>query len=698
MRFLELTLLSFSEQIEKSFKSLIQSGRPDILDEDNNSMIPALYVDLFNNNYVLNQVLDDNHTLLKGRRGTGKSTIFLKAEHEIQKDSSRLAVYINLQTCYEEVKSSNSEANEQLTKYLTYKNFLTEILVKIKEYVGKRVKGDEEFDQLYEKIKQGEYIDQDFQRSLELTSSKSSEISNSFGTSIGVEKFEISGQLSQTSKREYELSTQLNEIRIFSIHTILKQLKKVLKRYQINRVCLFLDDFSELSYESQKVVVDSLVAPIISSYNDFFKVKIAAYPGRIYTGNIDVTKLPTYPLDFYDAFESSASNYNEIEDQAVDYIQRTISRRLEIYTKGQIELEEIFEITSENSIQDYLRLLFHCSAGIPRSLGFILNYCYLSSINEGKRITRGNIDGASERYFINNILADFINDARFKQSFYDDKDLLDQMAQKNLMDKITDKLFITKRELLDQHQKGKLKKQIFIDTIEQFKKSSNYWIPTSHFYINKEAERLLKTLELYFIVTKFNEGSSREPGKKASYFGLNYGLCLTKKIDYGRPSFRRTYDYWRQDEFDFNDFIPSVLSNIEVISCDNCGKVYDDTEYNIYLNYKNCFKCMKGSTVSTKNKFQAKFRAKLEEWSEKKLPNTHIEILRTLYNNRDVKMSAVEIGTQIDRHYAAITMAAKPLSRDGYVDIVQKEKRYYSITDAAVGKFFSESLDEVLID
>lgn len=82
----------------------------------------------------------------------------------------------------------------------------------------------------------------------------------------------------------------------------------------------------------------------------------------------------------------------------------------------------------------------------------------------------------------------------------------------------------------------------------------------------------------------------------------------------------------------------------------------------------------------------------------KKLPNTHIEILRTLYNNRDVKMSAVEIGTQIDRHYAAITMAAKPLSRDGYVDIVQKEKRYYSITDAAVGKFFSESLDEVLID
>lgn len=698
MRLLELSILACSEEIEKAFKSLIQSGRPDILDEDNNSMIPTLYVDLFDNNYVLNQVLDDNHTLLKGRRGTGKSTIFLKAEHEIQRDPSKLAIYINLQTCYEEVKSSNSDANEQITKYLTYKNFLTEILVKIKEHIGKRVKDDEEFDNLYEKINQGEYIDQDFQRSLELTSTKSNETSINMDASIDVGKFNLSGQYSDKSKEEFEVSTQLNEIRIFSIHTILKQLKTILTRYQITKVFLFLDDFSELSYESQKVVVDSLVAPIISSYNDFFKVKIAAYPGRIYTGNIDVTKLPSYPLDFYDAFESSASNYNEIEDQAIDYIKRTIAKRLEIFTRDQIYIDEIFEISQENDLEEYLRLLFHCSAGIPRSLGFILNYCYLSSINAGRRISKANIDAASERYFINNILADFINDARFKQAFYDDRDLLDQIAQKNLMDKITEKMFNIKRDLLDQYQKGRLKKQIFVDTIEQFRKASNYWIPTSHFFMNKDSERLLKTLELYFIVTKFNEGSSREPGKKVSYFGLNYGLCLTRKIDYGRPSFRRTYDYWRQDEFDLNDFIPSVLSNIEVISCDNCGKDYDETEYTIYLNYKNCFKCMKSNTVTTKNKFQAKFKAKLEEWSEKKLPDTHIEILRTLYNNRDIKMSAVEIGTQIDRHHAAITQATRPLSREGYVLIEQKEKRYYQITDSAVSRFFSESIEELMID
>jgi len=46
-----LNLLAFRDNIEEAFKSLIQSGRPDIRDEENNDLIPKLYVDLFENNY-----------------------------------------------------------------------------------------------------------------------------------------------------------------------------------------------------------------------------------------------------------------------------------------------------------------------------------------------------------------------------------------------------------------------------------------------------------------------------------------------------------------------------------------------------------------------------------------------------------------------------------------------------------------------
>jgi predicted ATP-dependent serine protease len=90
----EIAILSVSEKIETAFKSMIKSGRPDVTDEQNNSLIPNVYVDLYENNYVLRQVIDDNHTLLKGRKGTGKSTIFLRAEQELSQSRDKVCIYI----------------------------------------------------------------------------------------------------------------------------------------------------------------------------------------------------------------------------------------------------------------------------------------------------------------------------------------------------------------------------------------------------------------------------------------------------------------------------------------------------------------------------------------------------------------------------------------------------------------------------
>ncbi|MEC2113432.1 hypothetical protein P9F85_19690 [Bacillus stercoris] len=688
-------LLSVASEIEKAFKSLIKSGRPDITDDENNSLIESLYVDLFDNDYILKQVLDDNHTLLKGRRGTGKSTIFLRAEQELQKSKKMFAIYINLQTCYEEVKSANSdEENLALTKYLTYKNFLTEILKSIQKRFSSKFSSDKEFEDLFKAIEEGKYIDKDFQRSIDVTSIQSQEHKKDIGGKLSLKDVTINAAHNSVDKNESTVSTKVTELRIFSIHEILKRIKEIAHKRGISKIYLFLDDFSELNLDSQKVVIDSLIAPIISSYNETYKVKLAAYPSRIYTGNIDSTKLPSYALDFYDAFEQSSNTYVDVEVLAIDYIKRTLTRRLEIYTENQINLEEIFDL-DRAPLEEYLKTLFNCSASIPRSLGFILNYAYLSSINKGNRITIENINTASIKYYEENILADFINDVRFKQSFYDDKDLLDQLAQKNLMDKIIEKLFNVKREMIDQYQKGTLKKQIFVDSLKQYRKGSMYWLPTSHFFINQETEKLLKTLELYFIVNKFNEGSSREPGKKISYYGLNYGLCLLKRIDYGRPAFRRTYDYWRQEEFNLNEYIPRVISNIEIIKCESCNKIYDETEYNIYLNYKRCFKCTEENTVRVTNKFQTKFKKKIEEWHEKRLPDSYINILRILYNNIDVEMTAFEIGTQIDRHHLSVTQAMRPLVSNNYVRYKERDKRYYKITDTAVTRFFSDTLNTI---
>ena len=88
----DINLLACRDSIEEAFKSLIKSGRPDIRNEDNKDMIPQLYVDLFENNYILRQALDENHVIFKGRKGTGKSTVFLQAENILRQNKSKLSV------------------------------------------------------------------------------------------------------------------------------------------------------------------------------------------------------------------------------------------------------------------------------------------------------------------------------------------------------------------------------------------------------------------------------------------------------------------------------------------------------------------------------------------------------------------------------------------------------------------------------
>lgn len=693
---MKLELMALSQEIEAAFKSLMQSGRPDVYDEQDNLITSNIYVDLFENDYMLRQVLDNNHTLLKGRRGTGKSTIFVKAEDSIKKTRPTvLPIYINLQSCYEEIKTSTSDQDyDYLNTLQTYRNFLNEIFKSIKNRIN-AFDTNIEIDDLFQRIENGEYIDIDFEKEYEIEEDISSNNKKGIEGKISLKELSLGGNYSNGCTNQSKLKNKHKELRIYSINKILNNIRDVLKKYNITKIYLFLDDFSELSKDKQKLLVDSLISPIISSYNDYFNVNIAAYPGRIYLGNSDATKIMQVSLDFYDAFERNTKNYSGIEKASMNYIKRTLEKRLEIYTNCQITIDQIFDL-SKASLDKYLKVLFECTAAIPRTLGFILNYCFLGSINNGNEITIDNIESAALKYYEENIYADFINDIRFKQSFYDDKNLLDQMSQKNLIDKITNYLYDVKRKIIKDYREDKLDNDLYKETIEKYRKSNNYWIPTSYFYVSKEYEVLLKTLELGYLINKVNEGSIRGAEEKGCYYSLNYGLCLAKKIDFGRPELRRKYDYWRQPEFDLTDLIPKILSNIEVIECTECHKIYSDIEYKIYLENKNCFKCTKKNTVIKRNKFESKLQSKVDEWREKSLPDSHIEILRTLYNDKEHKFSAYELGMILDKHNLTITNAAKTLKNKGYIDYICTDKRYYFITDKSIAEFFSESMEDIL--
>lgn len=688
--------------ISKAFKSMIKSGRPDIRNDENEDLVEKLYVDLLDGEYYLNLATDDNHTIFKGRRGTGKSTIFIQAEKKLTEKKGILPVYINLQTCYEVIRSSDTDQECEINKWITYRNFFNEVLGAIDQKCQNRFKDNKDIMQLFEAIRNGEYIDTNFERSVKTNEEKGTEIKTAgyFGFKAKI----ASANAAAKKTKEFSKTTEHNstEMRIYSINKILKSLTEILKKQNINKVYLFLDDFSELDKDAQQLIIDSLMAPIISSYNKYFVVKLAAYPYRIYLGNMDSNKISQYSLDFYNVYEKTANNYKEVEALGIDYVRRTLKKRIEIFSNGQLDADELFD-TKKINIDEYYKRLFYASAGIPRCMGYILDYSYISSINQGKTITMSNIDNASRQYYTENIYPDFFNDVRYKQSFFDDDKILTRIAQNNLM---LDLIRISKefkRNIVQQYTSKCSIKEIYRDTLVKYKTSNGFWLPSSHFFIEKEYEDLLQTLELYYIINKFNEGSTRKKfSTKVSFYGLNYGLCLENGIDYGRPDFRRTYDYWRQEEFDYSKIIPKLLLNSSVPQCQDCGYEYiDREELKMAQKFKRCLKCGKENTISESSAIDSILIEEIEKWKAISLPDTQMEVLRILYNNRnsDEVMTAARIAVEMDKHHLAITKFCDKLKRLDYVDYDVRNKRVYKITQKAIDTYFEKApeIDEFSI-
>lgn len=80
-------------------------------------------------------------------------------------------------------------------------------------------------------------------------------------------------------------------MKTFDIKGLIVKLKELLNRLGIRHLYVLIDDFSELPEGAMRVIVDALLAPLNNWSDEFVKFKIAAYPGRVYYGQIDKTKV-----------------------------------------------------------------------------------------------------------------------------------------------------------------------------------------------------------------------------------------------------------------------------------------------------------------------------------------------------------------------------------------------------------------------
>jgi len=132
--------MSYSKADKDKFFEAVDSlkkyRRAEITDEAGRDLVDTLYTDLLPNEQVLKACLTDNTTFLIGRKGTGKSTIFLKLQREYRKKNNILSCYIDAKTVFESSQTdfigigylNETISDSELNRYILERNFIQSVL------------------------------------------------------------------------------------------------------------------------------------------------------------------------------------------------------------------------------------------------------------------------------------------------------------------------------------------------------------------------------------------------------------------------------------------------------------------------------------------------------------------------------------------------------------------------------------------
>ena len=283
-------------------------------------------------------------------------------------------------------------------------------------------------------------------------------------------------------------------MRVVGVNEIISELKDILKTIGIRYLYIFLDDFSELPREAMIILVDTLISPL-TRWSEFIKFKIAAYPGRVYIGSLDQTKIEEFYLDIYGLY--GASGVAVMEEKATDFVKRVVERRLLVYCKS--EPDVYFDTKSD----EIWKILYYSSMANPQILGHVILYAYEGYLLYGRKIGIRAIQEASQRYYEEKI-APFFSIGKYKAVFAERSSVY---SLKELLENIVDKARSIRQE--DRSKEAR---------------PTRGRVYSSHFYVSQEFEEILASLELNFFLTKYFEQSDRT-GSRVSIYALNFGLC-----------------------------------------------------------------------------------------------------------------------------------------------------------------------------
>ncbi len=700
---------AWSLEDAKGFRDAAESlklyRRADLTDQGT-PLIDNLYVDPLPHNAILETILRPSTTFVIGRKGTGKSTLFQKLQSELRKTTHQTSAYIDIKTVFESsqvnqellaklVKLEGALPPAELETLLLYKEFLRTIIKEIKSELQKRVETSilsrirekitgsvaelfEGLDGILEEASEDKFVSALglLNTNVQKKSGFSHETANALklGANGSPSGPSISGSLERSVKDNETSEHQLNFgeilLRTFDIRDLIGRLKDVLERIGIRNLYVLIDDFSELPEGAMRVVVDVLLGPLNNWSDEFVKFKIAAYPGRIYYGKIDKTKIDEISLDLFTLY--GGGDVSRMEESAIDFTRRLVTTRVKHFSDRDPEL------FFDKNLDELWREIFFASMANPRNLGHLLHFVYESRLINSRTVNIRAIQEAAQRYYHEKIES-YFNLGKFLHESFNERSSI--FSLKELLEAL-----ISRARELRSHDSEVIRK-------------IHGRPPTSHFHVPLQYEPLFQTLELNFFLTKYFEMTDRS-ARKVTIYALNYGLCVKYDIKFGRPLGEREFRlYFVERFFDYSNIVLAYLAKNQEISCEDCkAKFSQDQLAAIEIFGMLCPSCKAGH-VKVQN-LSRKYAAELKAIGEELLlPSTELGILQTLHSEKE-PMRAAAIAGELDCSYQLIGRRGKHLADKNLVRRFSNEHgtRLFEISNEAEALYFSADESELQID
>ncbi len=693
---------------DKAIESLRQYQRYQLIDEENRDLLDRLYIDPLDNNSILNLSLKENTTVLVGRKGTGKSTIFMRMQNELRKRDDIISCYIDVKDIFDKAKKNYTtitylgiDEQKQREIYSIQRKFVMDFIDELIKEIEKS------YTKLWDKIKSKVGLSRPDKAISELKEIRQRILDNKHLQNIELEtisKVNVIDKVSYLEDTNFELGSQLgakinpvtpqveagvngkmghknssveeNEkaynrvfAKIFEITEIIDKIKNILAEMKLRKLFIILDDYSEIDQTALKMFCDLIVNTLNNNSDNFIKFKISAYPGRVELGELDLQKIDIRYLDYYQLY--NFDKRSDMETAAIDYTRRILENRLEVYTKKTMEY---FFDTTKTSKDEYYKVLFQMTLNVVRHLGLILDYAADISIAQGKKITLSNLYDSSRKFYTERLKV-FFRESQATLMTYDDR--IERFHLEELLDVIINK---------SKKNKSDIRTNKYTAIIFNEVRKNPY---CSHFYILLEYEKIISSLELNFFISKYNQMTSKN-GKKVSIYALNYGLAMVENLRWGKPEGNSYRTYFIESPFNFNNVIDNFINSSKCIKCSSCGFVFDSKDLPTIERFgMNCFKCGAQNSVIV-NPLSDSYKDLIRKIEKE---NKLLEKEHFMYMNiialKDKDVTPIEMAKELDVTRQKIGWMSKKLREDyKYIErVFIGTQVYYRITQLGKDMF-----------